>query len=217
MNKNIIIIAIIAVLIVLVGLFAFMQPHSQDGKLTTEINFLNEATLKNGEAVLFELKGSDGKTLEGQNVTITFVENGENQVYSIVTDSQGKGSLVINNEASGSYDVTVSYQGNIRYNGCTGKQTITVEDGIQQASSESTDSGTGSSSEPVSSNSTAGTALYNGNSSSSEGPLYHDNQYNFNYDENGIIRGGQNDGYSADYIRSTYESGNMVDEEGNLQ
>ena len=57
----------------------------------------------------------------------------------------------------------------------------------------------------------------NGNSSSSSAQLYYDSQYNFYYDQNGIIRGGQNNGYSADYIRDIYESGNMVDEEGNLQ
>ena len=45
----------------------------------------------------------------------------------------------------------------------------------------------------------------------------HDSQYNFYYDDNGIVRGGQNDGYSADYIRDIYENGDMVDEEGNLQ
>lgn len=215
MNRNhVIIAAIILVLVVLVGIFAFVQPHTdQGGKQNTQITFLSKETLKNGEAVEFELK--DGQNpIAGQNITIKFVEDGENQTYSIITDNNGKGSLVLNDEAPGSYDVTVSYNGTARYNGCSATQKITIEEGTAETSdSSSTESST---SEPTQTNSSAGTSLYNGNSSS-QGQLYYDSQYNFYYDDNGIIRGGQNDGYSADYIRNIYESGDMVDEEGNLQ
>ncbi|MBR2786828.1 MAG: Ig-like domain repeat protein, partial [Clostridia bacterium] len=168
--------------------------------------------LKNGEAVQFLLKDEQNNALGTQNITITFVENGVNQTYSVITDNEGKASLVLNNENPGSYDVIVSYNGTASYNGCSAKQTITIEEGTAETT-ESSDS----SSSPVQSNSSAGTAMYNGNSSSSSAELYYDSQYNFYYDQNGIIRGGQNDGYSADYIRNIYESGNMVDEEGNLQ
>lgn len=215
MNRNhVIIAAIILVLVVLVGIFAFVQPHtSQGGKENTQITFLSKENLKNGEAVEFELK--DGQNpIAGQNITIKFVEDGENQTYSIITDNNGKGALVLNDEAPGSYDVTVSYNGTARYNGCSATQKITIEEGTAETSdSSSTESST---SEPTQTNSSAGTSLYNGNSSS-QGQLYYDSQYNFYYDNNGIIRGGQNDGYSADYIRNIYESGDMVDEEGNLQ
>ena len=215
MNRNhVIIAAIILVLVVLVGIFAFVQPHTnQGGKQNTQITFLSKETLKNGEAVEFELKDSQNP-IAGQNITIKFVEDGENQTYSIITDNNGKGSLVLNDEAPGSYDVTVSYNGTARYNGCSATQKITIEEGTAETSdSSSTESST---SEPTQTNSSAGTSLYNGNSSS-QGQLYYDSQYNFYYDDNGIIRGGQNDGYSADYIRNIYESGDMVDEEGNLQ
>ena len=95
MNRNhVIIAAIILVLVVLVGIFAFVQPHTdQGGKQNTQITFLSKETLKNGEAVEFELK--DGQNpIAGQNITIKFVEDGENQTYSIITDNNGKGIFI---------------------------------------------------------------------------------------------------------------------------
>ena len=214
-TRNLIIIAIFIVLVVLVGIFAFSMPHNnQNEKTNTEIKFLSEDTLKNGESVQFELRDAQGYVLKGQNVTITFVENGEDQNYSIVTNNDGQGSLVLNNEEPGEYEITVFFNGTTAFNGCSAKQKITVQEGYSQTSSESsTQSGT---SEPAQSNSSAGTSLYNGNSSSSQN-LHYDSQYNFYYDDNGIIRGGQSDGMSADYVRNSFESGEMVDEDGNLQ
>lgn len=213
MNKNIIIIAIIVLIIAIMGIFAFsLTQTANDEKLNTQITFLSQSTLRNGEAVQFELKDANGNLLANQNITITFVENGENQTYSIITDSNGKGALVLNNEEPGDYEVTVTFAETERYYGSSAKQTITVEDG---SSDVSIDYGSDES-ESISQNSSAGTSLYNGNSSDSQ-QLHYDSQYNFYYDDNGVIRGGQNDGYSADYIRSSYESGNMIDEDGNLQ
>ena len=211
-NRNLIIIAICIILVVIAGIFAFMllQDNTQNGKINTEINFLSGENLKSGESVEFELKDAGGNALIGENITILFEENGENQTYSIVTDNEGKGSLALNNEMPGTYNVYVLYNGTTRFNGCNASQTITIEDGIYQPGSDS------NSTEPIMSNSSAGTALYNGNSSASPN-LHYDSQYNFYYDDNGIIRGGQNDGMSADYIREAYSSAEMVDEEGNLQ
>lgn len=211
MNRNIILITIFIILVAIVGLFTFSQLQNGDeDTLNTEIKFLSAETLKNGEAVQFELRDAKGKLLDNQNITITFLENGVNQTYSIITDITGKGSLVLNNEEPGSYEVTVSFNGTMRYNGCNATQTITIEG---EESQSSTASGT---SEPIESNSSAGTSLYNGNSTS-QNQLHYDSQYNFYYDDNGIIRGGQNDGMSAEYVKNAYESGNMVDEDGNLQ
>ncbi len=211
MNRNsIIIIAIIVIIAIALGLFAFMQPQTSNGKIHTEIDFLSESTLKNGEAVEFVLRDDQNHILANQSVSISFTENGENQTYSIFTDVDGKGALVLNNEAPGDYDVYVNYNGTNRYDPCSAKVTVTVEEGVAEASTDVVYN------ETVPGNSSAGTALYNGNSSAGS-QLHYDAQYNFYYDDNGIIRGGQNDGYSAEYIRGIYESGDMVDEDGNLQ
>ena len=216
-NRSLIIIAVFVILVVIVGIFAFTLPHNNnaDGKLKTQINFLSETTLKSGEAVQFELKDEKGNAIAGENITIKFEESGENQTYGILTDSEGKGSLVLNNEVPGTYVVYVSYNGSAAYYGSLASQTITIEEGVvqQDSSSNATES---TSSEPLAGNSSAGTSLYNGNSTTSQN-LHYDSQYNFYYDDNGVIRGGQSDGMSADYVRNSYESGDMIDEEGNLQ
>ncbi len=211
MRRNILIIAIVVIIVAILGVFVFTQhPQSHDGKLNTEIEFLSENTLKNGESVQFLLKDEKNNALPGQNVTIVFVENGENQTYGISTDNAGKGALSINNELPGEYEVIVSYNGTNVVNGCIAHLNLTIEAGVPESD------GQNNTAESISSNSSAGTALYNtGNSSDTQ--LHYDSQYNFYYDDNGIVRGGQNDGYSADYIRDIYENGDMVDEEGNLQ
>ena len=211
MNRNIIIIAIIVILVAIVGVFALTQMQSGDeGMLNTQIKFLSQETIKNGQAVEFELNDEKGQHLANQNVTIIFTENGENQTYSIITDTYGKGSLVMNNEEPGSYDVEVRYNGSAKYHPTSAKTTITIEGEQTQTEESNTQA-------PTSTNSSAGTSLYNGNSSASSDNLHYDSQYNFYYDDNGIIRGGQSDGMSAEYVKNAYESGNMIDADGNLQ
>ncbi|MEE3491258.1 MAG: hypothetical protein VZR10_10330, partial [Methanobrevibacter sp.] len=96
-----------------------------------------------------------------------------------------------------------------KYHPTSAKTTITIEGEETQTEESNTQA-------PTSTNSSAGTSLYNGNSSSSDN-LHYDSQYNFYYDDNGIIRGGQSDGMSAEYVKNAYESGNMIDADGNLQ
>ena len=183
MNRNIIIIAIIVILVAIVGVFALTQMQSGDeGMLNTQIKFLSQETIKNGQAVEFELNDEKGQHLANQNVTIIFTENGENQTYSIITDTYGKGSLVMNNEEPGSYDVEVRYNGSAKYHPTSAKTTITIEGEETQTEESNTQA-------PTSTNSSAGTSLYNGNSSASSDNLHYDSQYNFYYDDNGIIRG----------------------------
>ena len=210
MNKNIII-AILAIIVIASA--GFMLLSHSDGKTNTEINFLSGTSLYNGDQVQFELKDAQGTALAGQEVTIAYDDGtGSIQNYNIYTDSNGKGYLTINGEAAGNYDVTVTYNGTDQYNGCSAKQTITVNEGTSQEAAPA----------PAETNSSANTVLYNNATSSSQSNstgsnLHYDSQYNFYYDDQGIIRGGQNDGASADYIRGIYESGDMVDEDGNLQ
>lgn len=211
-NRNLIIIAICIILVVIAGIFAFMlmQDNTQNGKINTEINFLSGESLKSGQSVEFELKDAGGNALIGENITILFEENGENQTYSIVTDNEGKGSLALNNEMPGTYNVYVSYNGTTRFNKCNASQEITIEDSIYQPNDDF------NSTEPIYSNSSASTSLYNGNSSASQN-MHYDSKYNFYYDDNGIIRGGQNEGMSAAYVRAAYDSANITDVEGNSQ
>lgn len=122
MNKNIII-AILVVIIIAAGA-AFMFGHS-NGKMATQINFLNNDTLQNGETVIFDLKDASGNPIAGETVNITF---NSNEKYSVVTDNNGKGYLLISGEDDGKYDVLADYGGNDKYDASNAKVTITITD-----------------------------------------------------------------------------------------
>lgn len=216
MNKNIIIAILIIIIIAVVGAFVFsQQQHAPDGKINTQINFLSQTTLKNGDQVQFELKDAQGAVIAGQNVTISYDDGSGNvQNYTVNTDQNGKGYLTISGEDAGKYTVTVSFAGNSKYNACTAKQTITIEDGTSDAE------------ETVSQNSTANTVMYNnnsgsssssGNSSGSSGQSYYDADLNVYYDSNGNVIGGQDSGASIYELRERYNNPDMIDEDGNLQ
>ncbi|WP_405297869.1 Ig-like domain-containing protein [Methanobrevibacter sp.] len=219
MNKNIIIAILIVIIIAVVGVFVFSQPHTADGKISTQINFLSQTTLKNGDQVQFELKDAQGAVLAGQTVTISYDDGSGNvQNYTINTDQNGKGFLTINGEDAGSYTVTVNFAGNQKYSPCTAKQSITIEDGTSDAE------------ETVSGNSTANTVMYNNGTSSSSSSSdsgsgsqqtssasYYDADLNVYYDSNGNVIGGQSAGASIYELRQQYNNPDMIDEDGNLQ
>lgn len=203
MNKNIIIAILVVIIIAAVAAFALGQPATTDGKLNTQINFLSQNNLKNGDQIQFELKDAQGQAVAGQVVNITY----NNEKYSVVTDNSGKAFLTIAGEAAGQYDVTVDYKGNDKYNGCTAKTTVTVEEGTSSAAANST------------ANATASTAAYNNATStgqaqqSTSSQSYYDAELNEYYDANGRIIGGQNDGASIYDIRNNPP---QIDEQGNL-
>jgi ABC-type Na+ efflux pump permease subunit len=205
MNRNIIIAIIIIVIIAIVGAFVLTNQGSNE-KIDVKINYLNDnATFKNGDEFQFELKDAQGNAVTGQIVNITY----NNEKYSVVTDNSGKAFLTIAGEEPGKYDVTVDYNGTAKYNGCTAKTTVTVEEGTSTAAANST------------ANSTASTAAYNNATSTGSGQQqatssqsYYDADLNVYYDSNGKIIGGQNDGSSIYEVRNNQP---QIDEQGNLE
>ena len=217
MNKNIIIAILIVIIIAIVGAFALT--HQGNGeKIDTRINYLNEnITFKNGDQVEFELKDVNGNVIAGEQLNITYAGD-ENQTYTVVTDSNGKCSLVIENQPAGDYVVVVKYGGSDKYNEYELQKTITVVEGTSDSStSASTSSDSASSTSTASSAPSSNQTSASSSGSSSNSNLHYDSEYNFYYDDNGIVRGGQSDGMSAKELRENYESGDSVDENGNLQ
>ena len=122
MNKNILI-AILVVIIIAAG--ATVMFGQSFGKTQTQINFLNNDTIQNGEQVIFELKDSNGNAISGETVNLTY---NNNETYSVVTDSNGKGYFVITGESSGKYDLEAKYAGNSKYDATSAKIAITITD-----------------------------------------------------------------------------------------
>ena len=161
MNKNIII-AIFVVIII--GAGAYGMHHFAGGKLNTQINFLGENTLQNGEQVQFQLKDAQGNALAGQTVNIVF----DNEKFTITTDQEGKGYITLTGENAGNYEVEVIYDGNDKYAPCNAKFAITITDGLTDDTVAQT-----------SSDATTGSSASSGNSSDNGWPAY---------DSNGISR-----------------------------
>ena len=204
MNRKIIIALIVIFLIILAGIITFAQTNV---KTDTQIDFLSNASLKNGEKVEFQLLDAQGNPLANQNISISFGGNGRTEQLSIVTDTEGKGALLINNEELGNYNVNLSYAGDDRHNPCSASQNITIGDG----SFESDATGTSQSTSAQSSAATSDTSSASSSQSSSD--LQYDSELNVNYDSNGKIVGGQNDGADIETVRNNPQ---QVDSEGNL-
>jgi hypothetical protein len=199
MNRNILIVLIIIVLVILGGLVVFSQ---NTAKLDTQITFSGNTSLDNGDSINFTLKDAQGNPLANQNVSILFEGNGNVEKYSIITDSQGKGSLVLNNEGSGNYTISVSFAGDDKYNSCSATQKITVgEQNTANNDYSSSDSASQSTSD----------SSYSSSSSSSN--VNYDSELNVNYDSNGRVVGGQSDGASYEELKNNQP---QVDEDGNL-
>jgi len=77
MNRNIIIAILAIIIIAVAGGIAFAQTSAAaDGnKQNTQINFLSNSHLKNGEMVQFELKDSQGKAIADQR--LNYLDFGE--------------------------------------------------------------------------------------------------------------------------------------------
>lgn len=203
MNRKIIIALIVIFLIILAGIITFAQTNV---KTDTQINFLSNASLKNGDYVEFQLLDAQGNVLQNQNISISFGANGKTEQYSIITDAEGKGALLINNEELGNYNVNVSYAGDDRHNACSASQNITIGDGSFESSEYTSSGSTGDYSNAASSSDSYA-------SSQSSSGLYYDSELNVKYDSNGKIVGGQNDGANYEDVKNNPP---QVDSEGNL-
>lgn len=188
MNKKI----ILLVLSIFIVAFAVGCAIAAEAKENTEIKMLSEKTLKNGDNIELQLVDAQGHPIASQNLNISFEANGKLENYSVVTDKEGNAYLVLFNEALGDHKVIVNYTGNEKYNPVKLEETIKIVEGS-------------SDSEKTESKSTASTVQYDNstaknatNSSSGEpAELYYCEEYNFYYDSNGVIQGGQSDGADA--------------------
>ena len=194
MNKKITLL-ILSIFIVAVAVGAAV---AAEAKTNTEIKMLSEKTLKNGDDIEFQLKDAQGKAIASQKVNISFEANGKYENYSVMTDKDGKFYLVLKNEELGDHKVIVNYHGNDKYNPSKLEETIKIVEG--ESNTQKTDA-----------NSTASTIRYdntttnNSTNGGSDEILYYDAQYNFYYNQWGIIVGGQNDGADAEEIATFYK------------
>ena len=110
-------------------------------------------------------------------------------------------------EDSGVYNITVSYAGDKDHNNCSARQSITIGDPTQQNANST------SNYDSSASNYQSGDSSYATTSSVSSSGVSYDSDLNVQYDSNGKIVGGQNDGADYNYVKNNPQS--VVD--GNLE
>ena len=124
MDKNLTIIALIVVILVLMMGILFAMPNLS--KTGSKLEIMGSDTLNEGDVLQIKLTDSNGTALANQTVNITINDKDKTSEYnSVITNDEGVGELKFE-KGPGEYDVTVSFEGNGRYNGCNVTKKITV-------------------------------------------------------------------------------------------
>lgn len=167
--KKILIAAIVVVLVILAGL---VMLNSGTAKEDTTIEFLSNSSLAEGDSVKFQLTDSKGNPIANQEMIISLDKNGSDEKYSITTDTNGSGSLVLDGVDDGNYKINVSYGGNDQYNPSYSIQALIIGEKVSNDAQE---------------NYTQTQSNSSGDSSSSSSSLNYDADLNLYYDANGNI------------------------------
>ena len=197
MNKNIIIGSLLVVLLTMGGAFAL----NHNGKVNTEVNFLSNSNLNNGDTIEILLKDVNGNPVSEQNIAILYESNGNTEDYHIITDSEGKAYLTLTDEPSGEHKVTVKYDGDDKYNPCTSEETIIINEGASQnkVSTRST---------ATTSTATASTAKYNNTQSSTQTKNNYKNKQNYKTNNTYKTNTNTNTNYNTKNNNNNYQTSN---------
>ena len=168
-NKIIIIVLIAVIAALLVGIFAMMPNMSkQDTKLT----FMSNDTIDEGGSLKIKLTDANGTTIANQTVNVTITDkNNTRDYHSVVTDGDGVGMLKLD-KGSGKYNVTISYGGNDKYNGCNASEKITIKEEVVEAQPASTSTSSSSYDPGAFYSPQAGRVIYTGEVLDSPGGLH---------------------------------------------
>lgn len=190
MNKKI----MLLILSIFIVAFAVGSVIAEEQKESVDIKVLSESTLKNGDDIEFQLVDAQGNPIASQNLNISFEANGNLENYSVVTDKDGKAYLVLFNEDLGDHKVIVNYTGNDKYNSFKLETSIKIVEG--ESESEDTEDEATASTVQYDNSTDRGDSSTN-SSSGEPSELYYCQEYNFYYDSDGVIHGGQSDGADA--------------------
>lgn len=140
MDKNMMIIFALIVVIaaLLLGIGFTMMPNMN--KLDTNLKFNSSSTLTEGDSLKIILTDANGTAIANKTVNITVTDNdGTSDYHSVVTNENGTGNLKLD-KSPGNYNVTISYGGNDKYNGCNASEKITIEEEVVEYPSYTTQS-----------------------------------------------------------------------------
>lgn len=120
---------LVAIIVVLAAIIGFTVLNPMHAKEPTKIKITSNKTLTEGDSFSLQLTDLNKTALSKQKVNIT-VKNSKGKVVlnkTVKTNDKGKAKLSLDLK-KGKYNVTVSYGGNDKYNGCNVTKKITVEE-----------------------------------------------------------------------------------------
>lgn len=138
-NKNIIIIlvAIIAILLVVIG-FAFLNQTAT--KEQTKLKITSGKTLTEGDKLSIKLTDINGTPISNQTVNISIMDkDGSINHKSVVTNEKGKASLKLNKNP-GKYSINCTFEGNDNYTNSSAFKNIKIKEKVEETVSTQSES-----------------------------------------------------------------------------
>ena len=125
-NVKTIIIAVIILLIVAVGAFAFIQANSHN----TKVDVISNSTLKNGDMVQVVLNDEYRNVYPGETIYIKILDDsGWAHNYDVTTDEEGEASVVLSTLENGNYTIHTNYNGTLFNKPYHGVSQLEINDG----------------------------------------------------------------------------------------
>lgn len=127
-KNNIIILALIIIVVtLLIGIFA-MIPNTN--KQSTNLTFYGNSTINEGDSIEIKLTDNNGTPISNQTVNVSITDKDKfSDYHSVVTNEKGVGILKLDKN-SGEYEISISFSGNDKYNGCNATKKITIEEKV---------------------------------------------------------------------------------------
>jgi hypothetical protein len=128
-NVKTIIVALIIILIVAVGAFAFISANSHN----TKVDILSNDTLQNGDIVQIQLNDEFRNVYPNEVVDIKILDDsGWANKYQVTTDENGEGSIVLSTYENGNYTIHTNYNGTLFNKPYHGVNSLVIDDGYDE-------------------------------------------------------------------------------------
>ncbi len=130
-NKTIIIglVAIIAILLVLIGLTII--PNMQKEECNIEIT--SSELLKDNENITIKLSDLNNNPIADKNIKISLSNSNDTQEYTVKTNTNGIATLNLSEDHIGTYNLTCTFDGDDKYKETASSKEITIEKSVVQA------------------------------------------------------------------------------------
>ena len=125
-TKRIAIIAVIVILVVAIGAFAYISLNTQD----TKIEITCADSIKNGDYITVQLKDFYRNAIPDQNIDLKILDDsGWAYKYNITTDELGRGYIQVAGFDNGNYTVHADFNGTLFLRESHSNKAFAIDDG----------------------------------------------------------------------------------------